>query len=95
MLYKTINSPSQLQDEFRSYNRDNFSTEAYDAIFDMFDDEDIELDVIAINCEWNESTEDELREIYSLDDEIDIEQYMNDNTYSVKLSDGSFLYQEF
>lgn len=48
---------TQFIDEFKNYNRGNqFSYEALCALFDYYEefDENYELDVIAICCEWTE-----------------------------------------
>jgi hypothetical protein len=58
MIYTTINSGSQLQDEFKKFSdRGNtFTPAGYDALFDYLEEsgEDIELDVIALCCDFCE-----------------------------------------
>ena len=96
MIYETIDNAGQLRDKFVAYDRDNFSYEAYGALFEMLDEmENYELDVIAICCDFNESTEDEIRADYAIDEDMDVEQYLQDNTIVMKLSNGNFLYQSF
>lgn len=54
---------------FDSYNRsNNFSVWAREALFDYLEeiDPDMELDVIAVCCEYEESTVDEIIENYSV-----------------------------
>ena len=55
-MKKTITGAFELRDEFRAYNRDNFSFEGYEALLEWYDevDHDMELDVVAIDCEWYE-----------------------------------------
>jgi hypothetical protein len=60
MIYTTVNN-SQIHDEFHAYNRaDQFSYEAREALFEHLEQlsedigEPIELDVIALCCEWTE-----------------------------------------
>ena len=96
MIYETIDNAGQLRDKFVACGRDNFSYEAYEALFEMLDEmENYELDVIAICCDFNESTEDEIRVDYAIDEDMDVEQYLQDNTIAMKLSNGDFLYQSF
>lgn len=96
MIYETIDTASQLRDRFIAYNRDNFSYEGYEALFEMLDEmESYELDVIAVCCDFNEASEDEIRADYAIDEDLDVEQYLQDNTMVTKLSNGDFLYQIF
>jgi len=96
MIYETIDNAGQLRDKFVAYGRDTFTYEAYEALFEMLNEMgDYELDVIAIDCDFNESTEDEIRADYDLDEDMDVEQYLQDNTIAMKLSNGDFLYQSF
>ena len=51
--------------EFKEMNRDYFSYEGYEALFEYYDDfEDFNLDVIAICCDVSEYGEEELKENY-------------------------------
>ena len=61
MIFKTIQTASQMRDEFRLYGRaDQFSYHAYDALFDYLWElgEAIEgsfqFDVVSLCCEWTE-----------------------------------------
>ena len=70
MIYTTIDSASQLRDMFRQYDRlDNFTYEGTQVLFDYLDEMgvDVELDVIAICCDYCEMTIDEIVMNYSLD----------------------------
>lgn len=83
-------SEIMFKDMFRQYGRaDNFSPEALSLIFDYFEeeDEDTELDVIAICCDFSELSYEEAIIEYNIayDPECDdIEEvakdYLNDNT---------------
>lgn len=96
MIYETIDTASQLRDRFIACNRDNFSYEGYEALFEMLDElERYELDVIAVCCDFNEASEDEIRADYAIDEDLDVEHYLQDNTIVMKLSNGNFLYQSF
>jgi len=59
-----------------------FSYEALRMIFDYVEevDEDAELDIVAICCEYQEMTEEELRSQYDIDEDQDCEDYLQDNT---------------
>jgi len=70
MIYTTIDNASQFYREFQRCNRgDQFSYEALVLLFDYFDDigEDIELDVIAICCEYAEESAKDIARNYDLD----------------------------
>ena len=105
----------QFRDAFRDMNRgDNFSYEGLGILFEWFEqyDEDsnseTELDVIALCCEFSESTVDEVIENYSIDtsslehlsDDDDktelVIDYLTENTFFIgETSNGSLIYQEF
>lgn len=100
---KTIDSASQLRDEFRAYGRyDSFSYIAYEWLFDYFEEFDsTELDVIAICCEFSEASFEDVAENYSIDiseceDEDEVREvvldYLNENTSVVGLNDSSVVY---
>ena len=80
---KTTVTFSDFVDSFRNYGReDQFSYQALRVLYDFFEDMDescgteIELDVIAICCEFCESTADEIIEDYG------IEGFREDNAVS-------------
>ena len=54
-------------DAFRKMDRDYYSYEAYEALYDWYEelDPDFELDVIAICCDWTEYTPEELENDYN------------------------------
>ena len=110
-MYQTINF-YDFCDAFRSHGRENqFSYEALSVLFDFFeafeDDtgEQIELDVIAICCEFSEDSFVEIAENYDIDltdcDDTEekistVEEYLNDNTYIAgETGAGTFVYQQF
>lgn len=84
---------------------DQFSYEALDLLFDYFEeiDEDMELDVIAICCDFAESSAEEIAQDYSIDiegldeDEIieTVREYLEDNTSIVGETSSGFVYQSF
>ena len=70
MIYTTIGSASHFRDEFQQRGRgDQFSYDALGLLFDFFDDmgEDVELDVVAICCEYSEDKPEEIVTYYDID----------------------------
>ena len=102
----------EFREAFRRMNRqDQFSYEGFKVLFDYLDNlsedigEPIELDVIALCCEYYESSIDELIENYGIDvsdadgeeEEIKtiVEEYLQDNTSVCgEVTDG-FVYAAF
>ena len=93
-----------------SSRKDQFSQEALCAIFDYLEDysestgEDVELDIIAICCEWSEDTWQNIAFAYGIDlshceddDERkgEVEDYLCRNTQYVEVDDGVFVYVQF
>ena len=74
MIVNTVNTPSQLRDEFQARGRyKQFSYNAYDALHDYYWElgesigEPVELDVVGICCDWCEyDTIQEIAEMYSV-----------------------------
>ena len=107
MLYQTIDTASQFRDQFHRYGRgDQFSYEALGLLFDYLNDcgSDVELDVVAICCEFSEDTPESIADYYSIDteglDEGEIKgtvlKHLEDNTSIVgETSSGSFVYVQF
>lgn len=106
---KTSINFSQFCDAFYNMGRaDQFSYEAKRALFDFLEEvaPDTELDVIALCCEYAESSIEDLINDYSIDvteaegdeDEIHrlVSEYLNDHTMVVSsLGSGSFVYAQF
>lgn len=108
MLVKTIYDAATLQNEFISMNRDYFSYEGYEALIELFEEcspQPVELDVIAICCEFNESSPEDIMNDYSnifvYDPEStedlneQIIDFINYYSWGVELSNGNILYQSF
>lgn len=101
----------QFREAFRVYNRtDNFSYGGLEVLFDYLDNlsddigEPIELDVIALCCEYYESSIEEIINDYNIDvsdaydeDEIKtiVEEYLQDNTSVCGKVSGGFVYASF
>lgn len=108
-MKQTLNQESFVQ-AFEDMFRDKqFSRQGLIALFDYFEQyeqdtgESIELDVIAICCEYSEDTAAEIADSYSIDieglDEIDVvnavRTYLNENTLIVSEDEDVFVYQQF
>ena len=111
-MKQTVNNTA-FHDAFINYGRtDNFSYEARDMLFDYFESiesdtgEEIELDVIAICCEYTEDSLEDVIANYSIDvsecedDEasqlVIVTDYLNDNTSLIGVtSDNTFVYLAF
>lgn len=104
-LIKTIDSASQLRDEFHLAGRGNqFSYEAYEWIFDYFEEFDsTELDVVGICCDFSEDSFRDVASNFGLDlsefdDEDDegirefVLDYLSDNTSIVGSNESSVVY---
>jgi len=107
---KTTVSNHDFIEAFRAYDRmDNFSYEALNLLFEYFEEyedstgQEIELDVIAICCDFNEDDTDDIIANYSidvegLDDDEKLEavrDYLQDNTQLVGETASGFVYQVF
>ena len=96
----TIDTVNELQTEFKAHNRDNYSHDAYQVLIDLSEECDgMELDVIALDCEWTEQTIKEIVDDYghllsvplaalkvgTTDEELFslVSELLDDNTYGV------------
>ena len=105
---KTTVNEFEFIEAFRRYDRfDQFGTTALRSLFDYLEDlesdtgEELELDVIALCCDYSVDTVEEIAEAYRIDiaglDEEEarsaVLDYLNDNTTVVDDDcDGSILY---
>lgn len=109
-MKRTINV-YEFRDAFRDMERGNsFSYEGYQVLFDFLESyeddtgQEIELDVIALCCEFNEDTPEEIAVNYDIDisecdDDEEIKEtvleYLNDNTMVCGDTDTTIVYQAF
>lgn len=108
-MKQTLNQESFVQ-AFEDMFRDKqFSRRALISLYEYFDQyehdtgEQIELDVIAICCEYSEETAAEIAGQYSIDteglDETDVvnavRTYLHENTLIVSEDEDVFVYQQF
>jgi hypothetical protein len=77
-IVKSIDSATELRDEFAAYNRDQYPYAVYEALIDFFDEcyteeSPFRLDVIGLCCDIQQIDEDDLE-----DDAIDEDDYDED-----------------
>ena len=111
MIIQTVHK-TQFIDAFKSWDTyaNNFSYEGLELLYDYFDgitQEPIELDVVAICCDFCEMSLDEVLSNYDVTDETlntDNEtellelatDYLGENTFLIGLtSDNTFVFQQF
>lgn len=86
-------------DQFETMGRgDQFSYKALGWLFDMlddFDNENEELDVIAICCDFNELKIEDVRSEYDVPEDQDVIDYLEENTFVVNSDDETVLFQSF
>lgn len=109
-MITTINL-NDFRQAFHNMDRTNqFSYEGLEVLFDWFEDleasqeQSIELDVIAICCDYSEASVKEIIDTYSIDidgveaDEVDefVLDYLNDRTIVLGVCEhGEIVYQNF
>lgn len=96
-MYQTIGF-SKFKDAFNAIRPNNFSCEGLQVLFDHLEEYEgadsesgIELDVIAICCDFSESTIKEVLRDYDLDSLDQLEQ----NTMVLKVDDDIVIYQKY
>ena len=110
MIYTEVTQYSFIDAFKRSSRKDQFSHEALEAIYECLEyyshdsGEDVELDIVAICCEWAEMTWQDVVQSYGLElsfcdtdeERIDaVKEYLQDETTSYHLSDDSFVFVQF
>ena len=76
-----------LADEYASWTYDE--AEALVNFYEDLEDqqgEAIEFDRVAIRCEWTKATEEEAREMYDI--EGDVQEYLDENGYCMEVEDN-------
>jgi hypothetical protein len=98
-MYISIDNASQFRDRFYAIGRkDQFSYEALNLLYEFLEEniEGYELDVIALCCEYAESTPEEVACSYELDDEQGPLQYLEQHTQVIGVTAaGTILYAQF
>jgi hypothetical protein len=111
MIYTQITKYSFIDAFKQSSRKDQFSYEALEAIYEYLEDysqdsgENVELDIVAICCEWSEMSWQDVAMSYGVDlsqctddDERigEVESFLCDNTQFQTLPDGeSFVFVQF
>ena len=89
-MIQTVNF-NTFHDSFTAIRPDNFTYAGLRALFDYFDDmADIELDVIAICCEFSQYTEEEAITAYGMT----IEE-LEERTTVIRTGDDTIIIQDF
>jgi hypothetical protein len=103
----TIENASQFRDEFRQCGRaDQFSYEALGLLFDYLEDvdNDYDLDVISLCCEYSEDSVAQIAESYGLElpeDETEEEHqaavraYLEAHTFVIGITPSGIVYAQF
>lgn len=102
-IIQTIDSESQFRDNFHRMGRGNqFSYNGLGALFhyleEVYSDDNYELDVIGLCCDFAEYTEEELVKEYKQNDEDTFEEvleYLRDNTTVIDCGNDSYIIQSF
>ena len=100
-MKQTINL-SQFRDAFNRMDRGTqFSYEGLEILFNGLEQyaddcgQELDLDVIALCCDFCEMTELEIRDSYGLDDSESSTQYLNDNTWVLGTTPTTVIFQQF
>ena len=88
---------------FETMRPDNFSYDGLDSLFDWFEqyeedsEQEIELDVIAICCDFTESTLKEFNQDYTreYEDMDELVESLNEETMVIPVDDNTFIYAAF
>ena len=103
-MYQTVNTASNFRDEFRACGRaDQFSYDALGILFDYLEayemdtGEEIELDVVAICCDFSEDSPENIRDQYAIEgDEDEVIATLEENcAYVGRTSQGTIIYRNY
>jgi len=88
---------SQFTDEFQAIRPDNFTYEGLQVLFDYLEevDPDLELDVIAICCDFSEMTPEEIAQAYGLDEDEDVLEFLSMETSVIGETDTTIVFIQF
>lgn len=101
-LVKTFDT-YDLKNEFIAWDRDYYSYTACERLIELFDEcGNVEIDLVAICCDFNEEDADYIKDNYSNIEEIanaestdELLEALNYYTYAVETENGMILYQTF
>jgi hypothetical protein len=102
-MKQTVDNASQFRDAFRAMGRaDNFSYEGMELLFDYLEecDPEMELDIVAICCDFSEDSPEDVIEAYGIEYDTDEPEateaataYLEANTVIIgTTSTGSIVY---
>ena len=98
-MHITIDNASQLRDQFHRMGRsEQFSYEALELLYEFLEEvsPEAELDVIALCCDFSESTFEEVARAYELEEGQDPINYLTEQTLVVGVTgSGNVVYQQF
>jgi hypothetical protein len=105
-MHLAINHASQFRDQFHKVGRGNqFSYDGLGILYDWFEEimPDYELDVIAICCEFAESTPEQIANDYDVhldadNDDIEsqvIQHLVDEGVFIGRTFDGNIVFQQF
>ena len=83
---------------FQNMDRgEQFSYDALELIYEYLEecDPDMELDVIAICCDFEEMTPEEVAKAYDLDEDEDVMEFLNMNTSVCGETSDTIVFQSF
>jgi len=94
---------NDFEKEFRYYGReDNFSWEGLRALFDYLEqyeedcDQEIELDIIALCCEYTEDSIQNIADNYGIEgDREEILETLRDNTQVIEVNKDNIIIQDY
>jgi len=93
-MKQTINF-SQFRDEFKAIRPTNFDGEGLKLLFAYLEEyeestgEEVELDVIALCCDYSQASPKEIADAYNLDENEDVLEFLAMNTTIVGVCDHS------
>lgn len=90
----SINTASAFRDQFHRMGRgEQFSYKGLQVLFEYLEDvnPEYELDVVALCCDFTESSIDDALKYYSLDSLDDLK----DNTQVIEVDDETIIYQNY
>ena len=100
MIIQTVNF-SMFRDAFQVVRPSNFDYDGQKALYEYLENlsddmgEPVELDVIALCCDWRQMTLDEIKEQYNIPEHADVLDWLNDMTIVIRVDDDSYLIQIF
>ncbi len=100
MIIQTVNF-SMFRDAFQAVRPDNFNYDGQKALYEYLENlsddmgEPVELDVIALCCDWQQMTLGEIKEQYNIPGYADVLDWLNDRTIVIRVDDDSYLIHIF